>query len=320
MATLTFGEICEAAAVLDGIACITPVLTSSQLNDASGASVFLKSEHLQKVGAFKFRGAYYAVSRIAIARPHRPIVTVSSGNHAQGVALACRLHGLEAHAVMPSPISRMKREAVLGYGATVHEMPTRQAADERASALCRELGATLVHPYNDVEVMAGQGTTMLELFEQVPHLDAILVPVGGGGLLSGVSVAAHALDPNIELYACEPAGALDAMYSVRENRIVPMTDPCTIADGLRTSLGTRTLPILRDHVTGFFAVSEAEIIAAMRFVFERLKHVIEPSSAVAIAPLLRRESALAGKRVGVILTGGNLGPSDRAQWLSGPSS
>ena len=320
MATLTFGEICEAAAVLNGIACVTPVLTSSRLNDASGASVFLKSEHLQKVGAFKFRGAYYAVSRMALARPNRPIVTVSSGNHAQGVALACRLHGLQVHAVMPNPVSRMKREAVVSYGATVHEMTDRKAADDRASSLCQELDAAMVHPYNDLDVMAGQGTTMLELFEQVPQLDAVLVPVGGGGLLSGVCVAAHALDPNIELYACEPTGALDAMYSVRENRIVPMTDPCTIADGLRTSLGARALPILRDHVTGFFVVSEAEIVTAMRFVFERLKHVIEPSSAVAIAPLLRREPALAGKRVGVILTGGNLGPTDQAQWLSGVSS
>ncbi|MET0516723.1 MAG: pyridoxal-phosphate dependent enzyme [Nitrospiraceae bacterium] len=320
METLSFGEICEAAATLKGIAHVTPVMTSDQLNETSGARVFLKCENFQRVGAFKFRGAYYAISRIAVEAPHKPVVTLSSGNHAQGVALACRLYGLEAHVVMPSPVNRLKRQATMDYGAIVHEASDRRHAEQIAASLCENLHGVLVHPFNDLAVMAGQGTTMLELFDQVPNMDAILAPVSGGGLLSGVCVAAHALDESLKIYACEPAGALDAMYSVQENRIVPMTDPHTIADGLRASLGTRTLPILREHVAGFFVAEEHEIIEAMRFAHERLKLVIEPSSAVALAPLLRREPFLLGKRVGVIITGGNVDLSALWQSLEGATN
>ena len=320
METLSFGEICEAAAVLKGIAHVTPVMTSYQLNETSGARVFLKCENFQRVGAFKFRGAYYAISRIAVEAPDRPIVTLSSGNHAQGVALACRLHGLQAHVVMPLPMNPMKKQATTDYGATVYEASDRRQAEQIAASLCEGLHGVLVHPFNDVAVMAGQGTTMLELFDQVPDMDVILAPVSGGGLLSGVCVAAHALDESLKIYACEPAGALDAMYSVQENRIVPMTDPHTIAEGLRASLGTRTLPILRGTLAGFFITQEHEIIDAMRFAHERLKLVIEPSSAVALAPLLRREPSLLGKRVGVILTGGNVDLSVFWQSLEGAAN
>ncbi len=313
MDQLALGNICEAAAALKEVAHITPIMTSLRLNQVSGATVFLKCEHLQRVGAFKFRGAYYAVSRIARQFGKRPIVTVSSGNHAQGVALACRLLGLQAHAVMPRPVNGMKKQAVLDYGATVHEADDRKQAEELASSLCQTLQGTLVHPYDDVNVMAGQGTIMLELFDQVPQLDVLLAPIGGGGLLSGLCVAAHALDPQMKVFACEPGCALDAVHSVRQNRIVPMPNPRTIADGLCAPLGSRTLPILREHVAGFFEVAEDEIVEAMRFVFEHLKHMIEPSSAVAVAPLLRGEAVLAGKRVGVILTGGNVSPEQRRQ-------
>ncbi len=320
MDTLSFGEICAAAAVLKGIAHITPVMTSYQLNETSGARVFLKCENFQRVGAFKFRGAYYAISRIAAQEPDRPIVTLSSGNHSQGVALACRLHGLQAHVVMPLPVNPIKKQATIGYGASVYEASDRREAEQMAASLCEDLQGVCVHPYNDVAVMAGQGTTMLELFDQVPSMDVILAPVSGGGLLSGVCVAAHGLDENLKIFACEPAGALDAIYSVQENRIVPMTDPHTIAEGLRASLGTKTLPILREHVAGFFIAEEHEIVDAMRFAYERLKLVIEPSSAVVLAPLLRREATLLGKRVGVILTGGNVDLSVFWQLLAGTAN
>jgi threonine dehydratase len=207
---------------------------------------------------------------------------------------------------MPQPISAFKRRAVDQYGAAVYVEENREEAEERANALVAKNNGAFVHPFNNPDVISGQGTVALELLEQTGGVDAVLAPVGGGGLLSGISLAVHGIAPTTKIYACEPAGALDALYSVRENRIVPMTDPATIADGLRTSLGDLTLPILREHVEGFFVVEEREIAEAMRFAFERLKIVIEPSSAVALAPLLRGEQSLRGRRVGVVLTGGNI--------------
>ena len=295
---------------------VTPVLTSRQLNELSRAQVFVKCENFQRVGAFKIRGAYNAIASLPPDRRHRPIVTLSSGNHAQGVALACRLLGLEAHIVMPLPVNPLKRDAVVGYGATVHEAAGRQEADHLLEEVLARHDGIYIHAFNDPKVIAGQGTAMLELLGAVPDLEVILAPIGGGGLLSGLCVAAHGLNPAIQLYACEPSGALDALFSVRENRIVPMPSPRTIAEGLQTSLGDLTLPILRHRLAGFFVVEEQEIVQAMRFAFERLKIVIEPSSAVALAPLLGREAALAGKRVGVIITGGNVDLSAFLQSLA----
>jgi threonine dehydratase len=303
---ITLRTIQQAAEVLQGVAQVTPVVTSHELDERAGASVFLKCENFQRVGAFKFRGAYHAISRLAQTKHDSSVVTVSSGNHAQGVALACRLLGFEAHVVMPQPINAFKRQAVAAHGAAIYVEHDRVQAEERATALVTEKKGAFIHPFNDPHVIAGQGTVALELLTQTGGVDAVLGPVGGGGLLSGVSIGLHGAAPDTKIYACEPAGALDAVYSVRENRIVPMTAPATIADGLRTSLGDLTLPILRDHLEGFFVVDEQEIVEAMRYAFERLKMVIEPSSAVALAPLLRGEPALRGKRVGVILTGGNV--------------
>jgi len=286
------------------------VTASRVLDDTSGARVFLKCENLQRVGAFKFRGAYHAVSHWAATSPSRTFATVSSGNHAQGLALACRLLGCQSHVVMPAGSSPIKRQAVQSYGATVHEAADRAEANELLDRLAQSLPAVVVHPFNDPFVIAGQGTIMLELLEQVDDLDAVLAPIGGGGLLSGLCLAAEVLRPTLEIYACEPAGALDAIESVRQNRIVPMPNPDTIADGLRTSLGDMTLPILHRRLAGFFVVKEEEIPKAMRFAFERLKLGIEPSSAVALAPLLRQETRLIGKRVAVILTGGNVDLSE----------
>ncbi|MFM8551486.1 MAG: pyridoxal-phosphate dependent enzyme, partial [Nitrospiraceae bacterium] len=219
---------------------------------------------------------------------------------------ACRLLGRQAHLLMGGLTNPIKRQAVLDYGATIHEAANHLEAERKLPTLLAQLDGVYIHPFNDPSVIAGQGTVMLELLSTVPDLDVVLAPVGGGGLLSGTCLAAHGINPKLKVYACEPAGALDAIHSVRENRVVPMPEPHTLAEGLKTSLGDVTLPVLRQHLAGFFVVEEEEIPRAMRFAFERLKLVIEPSSAVALAPLLRREPALVGKRVGVIVTGGNV--------------
>ncbi|MBI4400048.1 MAG: pyridoxal-phosphate dependent enzyme [Nitrospirae bacterium] len=303
---VTLADVQRAAQVLGGVARTTPIVTSRQLDEAARATVFLKCENFQRVGAFKFRGAYNAIASLPPEQRDRPIATLSSGNHAQGVALASHLLGRQAHIVMHRPINPLKRQATLGYHATIHEVTDREEAEQTLRELLQQFNGVHIHAFNDPRVIAGQGTAMLEFLSSVPDLEVVLAPVGGGGLLSGTSIAAHGLNPSIRIYACEPTGALDALHSVRENRIVPMNTPRTIAEGLRTSLGDVTLPILRRHLTGFFTVEEEEIVTAMRFSFERLKLVIEPSSAVALAPVLRQEAALVGKRVGVLITGGNV--------------
>lgn len=307
----TFRDVQYAAALLQGIANHTPIHTSRQLNTISQASVFLKCENFQHVGAFKFRGAYNAVAHL---KSEKPVVALSSGNHAQGIALACQLLGKEAHLVMPEPINPVKRAAVQGYGGIVHTPAISQEAESFSQDLVQAKQGEWIEAFNDPYVIAGQGTAALELLAQVEDLDVILGPIGGGGLLSGTCLAAHGVNPKVKVYACEPAGALDAMYSVKENRIVPQDHPHTIAEGLRTSVGTLTLPILREHLAGFFVVEEHEIVQAMRFIYERTKLIIEPASAVAVAPLLRQEPELQGKRVGVILSGGNV---DLSHFFSG---
>lgn len=303
---ITLTDIQNAAGILHGVAHVTPVLTSRTLSQTAGATVFLKCENFQRVGAFKFRGAYHAIATLPPPQQAGPIVTISSGNHAQGVALACQLRGLAAHIIMTKPINALKRQAVMNYRATIHEAADGEQAERKLRDLLQQLRGIYIHAFNNPRVIAGQGTAMLEFLSVVPNLDVVLAPIGGGGLLSGTCIAAHGVNPSLEIFACEPTGALDAVHSVRENRIVPMATPRTIAEGLRTSLGDVTLPILRDHLAGFFPVEEKEIVEAMRFAFERLKIAVEPSSAVALAPLLRREEALIGKRVGVIITGGNV--------------
>jgi threonine dehydratase len=303
---LTFSSIVQAAELLRGTAHVTPVTTSEQLARLVAGPVFVKCENFQRTGAFKFRGAYHALSRLKSRGTARTVVTLSSGNHGQGVALAARLLGLKAHVVMPRPLSKVKHAAVVGYGGIVWLTDDRQSADRQVEALRAQEQATYVHAFNDPDVMAGQGTIMLELLDQVESIDVLLGPVGGGGLLSGLCVAGHHVRPSMQIFACEPEGAADAGQSIRSNQIVHMSDPKTIADGLRTSLGCHTVPILREHLAGIFVVTEEEIVGAMRFAFERMKMVIEPSSAVALAPILRAEPELIGKRIGVVLTGGNV--------------
>ncbi|HSB44675.1 MAG TPA: pyridoxal-phosphate dependent enzyme [Nitrospira sp.] len=306
MNDVTYSLIEQAVDVLRGVALVTPVKSNRALDERAAASVFFKCENFQRVGAFKFRGAYHAIARHMASHHTSTFATISSGNHAQGLALACRILGAKAHVVMPNPHSSMKRQAALDYGAAVCVAEDRTRAEAMLREMMKDTGAMLVHPFNDPLVIAGQGTIMVELLDQVNDLDIVLAPVGGGGLLSGLCIAAGACRPQIKIFACEPAGALDAIESVRQNRVVPMSNPNTIADGLRTSLGDRTLPVLRRYLAGFFIVEETEILQAMRFAQEQLKLVIEPSSAVALAPLLRREPQLRGKRVAVVLTGGNV--------------
>jgi threonine dehydratase len=294
----------------------TPVMTCATLDRLAGRALFLKCENLQKVGAFKFRGACNAVARLTPEAAARGVVTHSSGNHAQALALAARLRGIAAHIVMPSNAPAVKRRAVEGYGGRVIEcVPTLAAREETAAAVIAETGATLIPPYDHPDIIAGQATAALELLEEVPDLDAIVVPVGGGGLLAGVTIAAMGVRPGIRIFAAEPAGADDAARSKASGKLIPQTGPNTIADGLLTSLGTLTWPILRDLVERVVLVSEDEILRAMRMVWERAKLVIEPSAAVTVAAILSEEfRTLPGlARVGVVLSGGNV-DLDRLPW------
>lgn len=298
----------EAAQRIAGLAHRTPVATCSTLDRLAGRQLFFKCEHLQKVGAFKFRGACNAVRKLPDAVAARGVVTHSSGNHAQALALAARCRGVSAHVVMPRTAQPVKRRAVEEYGGRVILCePTLAARQAAADAVRAETGATLVHPYDHPDVIAGQGTVALELLEQVADLDAVVAPVGGGGLLSGICVAARALRPTLRVVGAEPAGADDAARSLAAGRLLPQTGPNTLADGLLTSLGELTWPILRDHVAEILTVTEEEIVRAMRLAWERAKLLIEPSAAVAVAAVLsdrlRGRPGLA--RVGVVLSGGN---------------
>jgi threonine dehydratase len=301
-------DVRAAARRIAGLAHRTPVATCATIDRIAGRRVFFKCEHLQKVGAFKFRGACNAVIKLPDELAARGVVTHSSGNHAQAVALAARMRGIDAHIVMPSNALAVKRRAVEGYGGRVIACePTLQARETTAEAVIAETGATFIHPYDHPDIIAGQGTSALELLDQVPQLDAIVAPVGGGGLLSGICVAAKGLDPAIRIFAAEPLGADDAAQSIAAGKLIPQTGPDTIADGLLTSLGELTWPIIRDHVERVITVSEEQIVAAMRLAWERAKLLIEPSAAVAVAAVLSEAfQAIEGiDRVGVVLSGGN---------------
>jgi threonine dehydratase/serine racemase len=306
----------EAARRIAGLVHRTPVATCATLDRLAGRRLLFKCEQLQKVGAFKARGASYAVARLPAEAAARGVVTHSSGNHGQALAFAAQRRGIPAHIVMPANVPAVKRRAVLGYGARVLTCePTVAAREAAAAAVVAETGATFVHPYDDRDVIAGQGTVALELLEQVPDLDAVVAPVGGGGLVSGIAVAAQGIDPRFRIFAAEPIGADDAARSKAAGRLAPQMAPKSIADGLLTSLGELTWPIVRDRVERVVTVSEEQIIEAMRLAFERAKLLIEPSAAVALAAVLSPEfRALPGlARVGVVLSGGNV-DLDRLPW------
>lgn len=285
----------------------TPVLTSRTLDAARGAQVFLKCENFQRVGAFKFRGAMNTLLQLDDAARRAGVITHSSGNHAQAVALAGQLLGIPACVVMPRTAPAVKRAATEGYGAQVVPCePTVASRESTVETLIAEHGYTPVHPYDDWRVIAGQGTAALELIDQAGPLDVLLTPVGGGGLLSGSAVTVRGMGLTTRVVGAEPAAADDAQRSLRSGSIQPSNDPKTIADGLRTSLGVRTFAVIRRYVDDIVTVSEAEILDAMRFVWERVKVVIEPSSAVPVAAVMAGKLPVEGQRVGIILTGGNL--------------
>ena len=303
----TVADVRSAAERIGPYAHRTPVLTCATLDAMTGARLFFKCENLQKVGAFKFRGACNAVFSLSEEEARRGVATHSSGNHAAALSLAARLRGIPAHVVMPSTSRAIKQAAVSGYGGRIVLCePTLASREATLETVVAETGATVIHPYNDPRVIAGQGTAALELLEDVPDLDVVMVPVGGGGLLSGTAIAVAGFSPRTRVVAAEPAGADDAFRSMKEGRIVPSVNPQTIADGLLTSLGPLTFAIIRERVEQIVTVSEAAIVTAMRHVWERMKVIIEPSSAVPLAALLEQKLAVPGLRVGVILSGGNV--------------
>ena len=285
----------------------TPVLTSARLDAHTGAQLYFKAEMLQKAGTFKARGATNAVFALAGAEAARGVVTHSSGNHAAALARAAALRGIPAHVVMPHTASHVKRAAAERYGAHIHLCEPTMADRERTAAeVLAATGGTLIHPYDDALVMAGQGTAAWELLEEVGTLDALVCPVGGGGLVSGSAVAAQTLQPGIQVFGVEPAGADDAVRSLRAGRILPSEQPRTIADGLRSSLGVQPFAIIRERLADILTVSDEAIVAAMRELWEVLKVLVEPSAAVPYAAVRNGLPALKGRRVGIILSGGNL--------------
>ena len=303
----TLADIYEAAKRIKPYAHRTPVLTNESLNQKVGAQVFLKCENFQKVGAFKFRGACNAVFSLSDEEAACGVSTHSSGNHAQALALAARLRGIPAYIVMPSNAPAVKKAAVAAYGGKITFCePTLEAREATLAQVVGETRSTVVHPYNDERVIAGQGTAVLELLEEVPNLDVIIAPVGGGGLLSGTSIAATEIKKGIRAIAGEPEMADDAFRSLQAGEILPSVKPKTIADGLLTSLGNKTFPIIQTRVEQVVTVSEHGIIDSMKFIWERTKIIIEPSSAVAVGVLWERKIDLTGLKVGVILSGGNV--------------
>ncbi|MFD2933726.1 threonine ammonia-lyase [Spirosoma flavum] len=288
----------------------TSVLTNQTINDRAGAELFFKCENFQKIGAFKARGGLNAVLQVAQNKEGVAITTHSSGNHAQAVAFAARQVGMPAYIVMPRTAPKVKKDAVLGYGAEVIECePTLDAREAGVREVMARTGAVLVHPFDDDRVIAGQATAAKELIEDAGEghpFDVILAPVGGGGLLSGTALVTHYMSPITRVIAGEPEGAADAILSFRSGRVEKAPYINTIADGLMTSLSERTLSIIRAHVTDILTVSDAEIVAAMRLIWERMKIIIEPSCAVPLAVVLKHKDQFAGQKIGLILTGGNV--------------
>ena len=293
----------------------TPVLTSETLNRSLNSNIFFKCENFQKVGAFKARGATNAVLQLDDRMLSRGVATHSSGNHAQALSWAANLRKCKAYIVMPVNSSRVKVEAVKGYGGEITFCePTLAARESTLAKVLKETGATEIHPYNDVRIISGQATAALELFEEIPDLDLIIAPVGGGGLLSGTALSAHYFSPRTKVIAAEPEQANDAYLSFINKRFIPSINPETVADGLRTSLGSITFPIILKYVDEIVTVSEISILQAMRYTWERMKILIEPSSAVPLAALLDNKTDAGNKRIGIILSGGNV-DLDHIPWL-----
>lgn len=302
-----YADVLAAARLLEGKAHRTPVLTSRSVDERTGGHIFFKCENLQRAGAFKFRGAYNALGNLTPEQRRHGVVAYSSGNHAQAVALAGRLLHIPATIVMPTDAPQVKIDATRGYGAQI--VLYDRARDDReaiAAALARELGVTLAPPFNHPHIIAGQGTAALELIEETGPLDVLLVPCGGGGLLSGCAIAARALSPGIEVMGVEPAAGDDVTRSFASGVIQTISNPDTIADGARTTApGDLTFPLIMQHVSRMLTVEDDALLKAMWYLWERLKIIVEPTGALGAAAVLEGGLDVAGKRVGVVLSGGN---------------
>jgi threonine dehydratase len=285
----------------------TPILSSQQLNKIFGCELFFKCENFQKVGAFKFRGATNAVLSLTGEEKNRGVVTHSSGNHAAALALAAAMNGVKARIVMPETAPVVKKNAVAGYGAEITFCkPTLQAREETTLRIMEETGATLIHPYDNFNVICGQGTAALELIEEIEDLDIVVAPIGGGGLMSGTSTTVKGINDNIKVVGAEPLNANDAWKSFTTGILTPSVNPLTIADGLLTSLSELTFAIVRKNVNEIFTVKEESIIECMLLVWERMKIIIEPSSATVLAAVKENQDYFTGKKAGLIITGGNV--------------
>lgn len=285
----------------------TPVLTSHQVDKLAGARLFFKCENFQKVGAFKFRGATNAVIRLTEEQRRGGVVTHSSGNHAAALAHAAVLRGVKAYIVMPSTAPEVKKRAVADYGAEITFCePTLKAREAAAANIIARTGATLIHPFDNFDIIAGQGTAAMEMLHEYPEPDVVIAPVGGGGLLSGTSITVRHLLPAAKIYGAEPALADDAARSLHTGILHQPLPPKTIADGLLTALSERTFKIIRENVDDILTVTEEQIIEAMRMVWERMKIIIEPSSAVPVAAVLTNKKLFEGKKIAVIISGGNV--------------
>ena len=285
----------------------TPIHSSTAINELFHAKLFFKCENFQKVGAFKFRGACNAIFSLSQKEAASGVITHSSGNHAAALSLAANKRNLNAYIIMPSNAPKVKIEAVRGYGGIITFCePTQQARENTATKIIKETGATFIHPYNDYRIICGQATAALEFMEEIENLDYILAPVGGGGLLSGTAIAAKSLKPGIRVIGCEPKNADDAYRSKKTGQIVPSINPNTIADGLLTSLGDKTFPIIRDFVDEIILANEEDILIAMQYIFERMKIIVEPSAAVPLAALFSNKLSIQNKNIGIILSGGNI--------------
>ncbi|MDY0253829.1 MAG: pyridoxal-phosphate dependent enzyme [Tenuifilaceae bacterium] len=307
MRTPTREDIANAYEIVKKYAHCTPVLTSQSVNKILGCEAYFKCENFQKVGAFKFRGASNAVYGLSENLASKGVCTHSSGNHAAALALAASMRGIPAYIVMPENAPAIKRKAVEGYGAKIFTCESTQIAREtELEKVQSETGATFIHPYENFDVICGQGTASLELLDTINDLQTIITPVGGGGLFSGTLIYSKETNPNIEVYAGEPLNADDAFRSLRDGVLYPSANPNTIADGLRTSLCPLTLSIIQKYANGILTVTEESIVNAMRLVWERMKIIIEPSSAVPVAAVMHNKEKFAGKKVGIILSGGNV--------------
>ncbi len=285
----------------------TPVLSSQQLNEKSGSRLYFKCENFQKAGAFKSRGAMNAILSLSEDEINKGVATHSSGNHAQALARAAKIMKVPAYIVMPSTAPKVKVAAVEQYGGRITFcQPTLEARESTLNAIIEKTGATLIHPYNDYKIIAGQATACLELVSKCPDLDMIFCPVGGGGLLSGTILSTRYLSPETKVIACEPEGANDAWQSFKTGKLVPSVNPKTIADGLLTSLGSLTWPIIQEYVYDVMLVNDRQIIDAMQLVWERMKIIIEPSSAVPVAVALSAKDEYKNKKIGIIISGGNI--------------